>query len=157
MKEIVETERGYVKSLKFVVDHYMSELLREDVPPALRGKRNLVFGNLEQIHQFHSIHFLTKLENCRSPYHVCHFFLEHVREGCGEGNGWGIELGKGNGWGMEVWKRKGRKWVGNRGREGKWMGNGGMEGKWMGNGGMEGKWMGNGGMEYSKFDYGHIV
>ena len=78
MKEIVETERDYVKSLKFVVDHYMSELLRDDVPPALRGKRNLVFGNLEQIYHFHSRYFLTKLDQCKSPYLVCHLFLEHV-------------------------------------------------------------------------------
>ena len=79
MSEMIQTERDYVKSLQFVIDNYLPEMLRDDVPQALRGKRNVVFGNLEQIHQFHSQYFLKALERCEnSPLHVARIFLKHV-------------------------------------------------------------------------------
>ena len=79
MREMVHTERDYVKSLQFVIDHYMPLLEREDVPQALRGKRNIIFGNLEKIHQFHNHYFLKEVENCQnSPFLICQSFLKHV-------------------------------------------------------------------------------
>jgi hypothetical protein len=81
MNEMIQTERDYVRSLQFVIDHYVPELLREDVPQALRGKRNVVFGNLEKIWQFHSRYFLTELENCEMvPYQIGNCFLQHSAE-----------------------------------------------------------------------------
>lgn len=80
MREMVHTERDYVRSLQFVVDHYTPLLEREDVPQALRGKRNIIFGNLEKIYQFHSHSFLKEVENCQnSPFQICYSFLNHVR------------------------------------------------------------------------------
>ena len=80
MSEMLHTERDYVKSLQFVIDHYIPELMREDVPQSLRGKRSTVFGNLEQIYQFHSRYFLAEIQHCETnPYQICHCFLQHVR------------------------------------------------------------------------------
>ena len=79
MSEMIQTERDYVRSLQFIIDNYVPELLREDVPQALRGKGNILFGNLEKLHQFHSRQFLHEIEQCEmSPYQICHCFLDHV-------------------------------------------------------------------------------
>ena len=59
---MIGTERDYVRSLQYVIDNYMQELLREDIPQALRGQRNAVFGNIEKISEFHQQHFLNELE-----------------------------------------------------------------------------------------------
>ncbi|XP_013416410.1 pleckstrin homology domain-containing family G member 4B isoform X4 [Lingula anatina] len=78
MREMVQTERDYVQSLKYVIQNYIPELERDDVPQALRGKRNLIFGNIEKIYQFHSQYFLQELEQSEgSPFQVCQFFLQH--------------------------------------------------------------------------------
>lgn len=76
---MVQTERDYVASLEYVIENYIPELLREDIPQALRGQRNVVFGNIEKIHEFHSRHFLQELENSEKiPLSVGQCFLRHV-------------------------------------------------------------------------------
>lgn len=78
---MIQTERDYVASLEYVIEHYMPELLREDIPQALRGQRNVVFGNIEKIHEFHSQHFLEELQRCeRRPLAVGEAFLRHVSD-----------------------------------------------------------------------------
>lgn len=53
--------------------------MREDIPQALRGQRNVIFGNVEKIYEFHSQHFLRELEQCeQSPMNVGQCFLRHV-------------------------------------------------------------------------------
>ncbi len=79
MSEMLQTERDYVRSLQFVIDNYIPELMRDDVPQVLRGKMNVIFGNLEQIYQFHSQYFLAELEQCENmPFQICHSFIQHV-------------------------------------------------------------------------------
>jgi hypothetical protein len=59
--------------------NYIPELLREDIPQALRGQRNVIFGNVEKIYEFHSQYFLQELEKCEnSPLLVGQYFLHHV-------------------------------------------------------------------------------
>lgn len=78
IKEMIETERDYVKSLDYVIVNYISELQREDIPQALRGQRNTVFGNVEKIYEFHSQHFLNELEECiNNPLQVGQIFLKY--------------------------------------------------------------------------------
>jgi len=62
MREMITTERDYVRSLYYVIDNYMQELMREDIPQAMRGQRNVIFGNCERIHEFHQQHFCKELE-----------------------------------------------------------------------------------------------
>ncbi|XP_072400076.1 puratrophin-1-like isoform X3 [Diabrotica undecimpunctata] len=78
IKEMIETERDYVKSLDYVIINYIPELQREDIPQALRGQRNTVFGNVEKIFEFHSHHFLNELEECiNNPLQVGQIFLKY--------------------------------------------------------------------------------
>lgn len=76
---MIQTERDYVKSLEYVIENYVPMLLKEEIPQALRGQRNVIFGNIEKIYEFHSQHFLKELErheNC--PLQVGESFLKHV-------------------------------------------------------------------------------
>ena len=79
MREMIHTERDYVRSLQYIIDNYIPQMLRIDVPQMLCGKRNVVFGNVERIYQFHSQLFLKELEACEmNPIMVGHYFLQHV-------------------------------------------------------------------------------
>ncbi|XP_055619314.1 uncharacterized protein LOC129764351 [Toxorhynchites rutilus septentrionalis] len=78
MREMIGTERDYVRSLQYVIENYTQELLREDIPQALRGQRNVIFGNIERICEFHQQHFLNELESCEHhPLKVGSAFLRH--------------------------------------------------------------------------------
>ncbi|XP_049818599.1 uncharacterized protein LOC109601686 isoform X4 [Aethina tumida] len=80
IKEMIETERDYVKSLDYIIVNYIPELQREDIPQALRGQRNTVFGNVEKIYEFHSQYFLHELEQCENnPLLVGDIFLRHKK------------------------------------------------------------------------------
>lgn len=59
------------------------------IPAGLKGKNEILFGNLESIHSFHNQFFLPALESCSSNTEsiaVCftdnvmlfHFFLKHL-------------------------------------------------------------------------------
>ncbi|XP_017488792.1 PREDICTED: uncharacterized protein LOC108377030 isoform X2 [Rhagoletis zephyria] len=77
MREMIGTERDYVHSLNYVIENYVDELLREDIPQPLRGQRNVIFGNIEKIFEFHKWHFLNELERYeRNPLKIGSAFLE---------------------------------------------------------------------------------
>lgn len=76
---MVTTEREYVRSLRYIIHHYFPEMERADLPQDLRGKRSVIFGNLEKLLDFHSQFFLKELEACwKHPLRVPHCFLRHV-------------------------------------------------------------------------------
>ncbi|XP_029796996.1 pleckstrin homology domain-containing family G member 4B [Suricata suricatta] len=81
MEEMVSTEREYVRSLGYVIDNYFPEMERTDLPQDLRGKRSIIFGNLEKLYDFHSQHFLAELERCRPcPLAAGRGFLRHEEQ-----------------------------------------------------------------------------
>ncbi|MEQ2308512.1 hypothetical protein AMECASPLE_028987 [Ameca splendens] len=81
VEEMVTTEREYVRSLRYIIHHYFPEMERADLPQDLRGKRSIIFGNLEKLLNFHSQFFLKELEACwKHPLRVPHCFLRHVRK-----------------------------------------------------------------------------
>ncbi|KFU92169.1 Puratrophin-1, partial [Chaetura pelagica] len=76
--EMVTTEREYVRSLCYIIESYFPEMERLDLPQDLRGKRSVIFGNLEKLYDFHSQYFLRELESCcNHPLRVSHCFLRH--------------------------------------------------------------------------------
>ncbi|XP_056315318.1 quattro isoform X2 [Danio aesculapii] len=78
MQELLQTEQEYVRALTYVVENYMPELERPDVPQDLRGQRGLIFGNLEKLRDFHQHHFIQELELClEEPFSVGRCFLKH--------------------------------------------------------------------------------
>lgn len=63
---------------RLLTQNYIPELSREDIPQALRGKRNVIFGNIEKIYGFHHQYFLRELEHCHNmPFLVGQCFLRH--------------------------------------------------------------------------------
>uniref|UniRef100_A0A3P8RL10 DH domain-containing protein n=1 Tax=Amphiprion percula TaxID=161767 RepID=A0A3P8RL10_AMPPE len=68
VEEMVTTERDYMD--------------RTDLPQDLRGKRSVVFGNLEKLLDFHSQFFLRELEALthNNPLRVPHCFLRHQEQ-----------------------------------------------------------------------------
>uniref|UniRef100_A0A8C0NXJ9 Pleckstrin homology and RhoGEF domain containing G4B n=1 Tax=Canis lupus familiaris TaxID=9615 RepID=A0A8C0NXJ9_CANLF len=81
MAEMVSTEREYVRSLGYVIDHYFPEMERTDLPQDLRGKHSIVFGNLENLYDFHRQHFLAELERCQHcPLAAGRGFLRHEEQ-----------------------------------------------------------------------------
>jgi len=79
MEELVHTEREYVRSLGYILTHYHPLLERPDIPQDLRGKRGVIFGNLEKLYNFHAHYFLPELEDSRrEPALMARCFLRHV-------------------------------------------------------------------------------
>ena len=81
MTEMIQTEKDYVSALQLIKDQYIPESSRDDVPQDLRGKRNIIFGNIEKIYEFHSQYFLAELQSCiHNPYQIGQCFLNHEAE-----------------------------------------------------------------------------
>ncbi|XP_030621420.1 proto-oncogene DBL [Chanos chanos] len=81
IKELIETERIYVEELLAVLLGYRAEMdnpsLSVPPPPGLRNKRDVLFGNMPDIYNFHSRVFLQELESClETPEAVGACFLE---------------------------------------------------------------------------------
>uniref|UniRef100_I3J3H9 MCF.2 cell line derived transforming sequence n=1 Tax=Oreochromis niloticus TaxID=8128 RepID=I3J3H9_ORENI len=79
MRELIETERIYVEELLSVLLGYRAEMdnpaLSGVLPPILRSKRDILFGNMPEIYNFHI--FLQDLEGClEAPEGVGACFLE---------------------------------------------------------------------------------
>ncbi|XP_032431604.1 proto-oncogene DBL isoform X2 [Xiphophorus hellerii] len=81
MKELIATERIYVDELLSVLLGYRAEM--EDpftsylLPSALRWQKDVLFGNMPEIYQFHSRIFLHDLQGClETPERVGACFLQ---------------------------------------------------------------------------------
>ncbi|XP_060749924.1 uncharacterized protein si:dkey-65j6.2 isoform X1 [Tachysurus vachellii] len=78
MDELLLTEMEYVRSLAYILTHYLPLLAQPNVPPDLRGQRGRIFGNLENLYAFHCGYFLQELEACKTePLQVGGCFLRH--------------------------------------------------------------------------------
>ncbi|XP_024139656.1 proto-oncogene DBL isoform X1 [Oryzias melastigma] len=81
MRELIETERIYVEELLAVLLGYRAEMdnptLSGLLPPILHSKRDVLFGNMPEIYNFHSRVFLQDLEGClEAPERVGACFLQ---------------------------------------------------------------------------------
>ncbi|KAK3095367.1 hypothetical protein FSP39_013819 [Pinctada imbricata] len=69
LNELIETEKTYVSQLSDILNGYYSKMeersMQHLIPEELKGKRDILFGNLEQIYKFHNDTFLQELENCQ--------------------------------------------------------------------------------------------
>lgn len=81
MKELIATERIYVDELLAVLLGYRAEM--EDpstsnlLPSDLRSQKDVLFGNMPEIYQFHSRMFLQDLQSClETPERVGGCFLQ---------------------------------------------------------------------------------
>ncbi|KAK4820248.1 hypothetical protein QYF61_022528 [Mycteria americana] len=60
INELIETERVYVEELQSIIEGYASEMdnpnLVHLIPSALQNKKEILFGNLPEIYEFHNRH-----------------------------------------------------------------------------------------------------
>ncbi|KAM3934257.1 guanine nucleotide exchange factor DBS [Leptodactylus fuscus] len=85
MNELIETERVYVEELLSVLEGYAAEmenpLVTHLLSPALLNKKDVLFGNMEEIYHFHNRIFLRELENYTDyPELVGRCFLERMED-----------------------------------------------------------------------------
>ncbi|XP_056911395.1 proto-oncogene DBL isoform X7 [Takifugu flavidus] len=81
MKELIATERIYVDELLSVLLGYRAEMedpaMSDLLPSALDSQKDLLFGNMPEIYQFHSRVFLQDLQGClETPEMVGSCFLQ---------------------------------------------------------------------------------
>ncbi|XP_064466147.1 triple functional domain protein-like isoform X2 [Ornithodoros turicata] len=78
MAELLQTERTYVKDLEACIEKYLAGLKNpdNDPPPGIIGKEYILFGNIEEIYEFHNSIFLKELEKYETmPEDVGHCFV----------------------------------------------------------------------------------
>ncbi|XP_045553977.1 LOW QUALITY PROTEIN: kalirin [Salmo salar] len=78
MSELLQTERVYVKDLQECIDTYLWEMTSgsEEIPTRIANKDDIVFGNIQDIYEFHNSIFLKELENYEQlPEDVGHCFV----------------------------------------------------------------------------------
>uniref|UniRef100_UPI00398EF8BB proto-oncogene DBL isoform X2 n=1 Tax=Pristiophorus japonicus TaxID=55135 RepID=UPI00398EF8BB len=81
INELIETERVYVEELSSVLQGYKMEMdnpvMISLMPSLLENKKDVLFGNMSEIYDFHSRIFLNDLQNCiETPEKVGICFLE---------------------------------------------------------------------------------
>ncbi|XP_059759440.1 guanine nucleotide exchange factor DBS isoform X2 [Balaenoptera ricei] len=85
MNELLDTERVYVEELLCILEGYAAEmdnpLMTHLISTGLQNKKDVLFGNMEEIYHFHNRIFLRELENyIDCPELVGRCFLERVEE-----------------------------------------------------------------------------
>ncbi|XP_078266324.1 guanine nucleotide exchange factor DBS isoform X4 [Rhinoraja longicauda] len=85
MNELIDTERAYVEELQGIIEGYAVEMDNQElaplIPAALKNKKEILFGNLPEIYDFHNRIFLKELENCvENPELVGTCFLKRKEE-----------------------------------------------------------------------------
>ncbi|XP_061572132.1 guanine nucleotide exchange factor DBS isoform X2 [Cololabis saira] len=85
MNELLDTERAYVEELLCVLEGYAAEMdnpaMAHLIPSTLQSKKDILFGNMPEIYQFHKRMFLKDLEaytDC--PELVGRCFLERMKD-----------------------------------------------------------------------------
>uniref|UniRef100_A0A8D0DY66 MCF.2 cell line derived transforming sequence n=1 Tax=Salvator merianae TaxID=96440 RepID=A0A8D0DY66_SALMN len=81
INELIETERVYVEELFTVLMGYRAEMDNPSMtfllPPVLQNCKDVLFGNMPEIYDFHNKTFLHLLESClETPERVGYCFLE---------------------------------------------------------------------------------
>ncbi|NXB34933.1 MCF2L factor, partial [Eulacestoma nigropectus] len=85
INELIETERVYVEELQSIIEGYASEMdnpnLVHLIPSALQNKKDILFGNLPEIYDFHNRIFLKEIENCiENPELLARCFLKRKED-----------------------------------------------------------------------------
>ncbi|XP_042260899.1 guanine nucleotide exchange factor DBS isoform X1 [Thunnus maccoyii] len=85
MNELLETERAYVEELLCVLEGYAAEMenpaMAHLIPSTLLSKKDVLFGNMPEIYQFHKRTFLKELEAYTDyPELVGRCFLERMKD-----------------------------------------------------------------------------
>ncbi|XP_037549683.1 triple functional domain protein [Nematolebias whitei] len=78
MAELIQTEKAYVRDLRECMDTYLWEMTSgvEEIPPGIINKEHIIFGNMQDLFDFHHSIFLKELEKYEQlPEDVGHCFV----------------------------------------------------------------------------------
>uniref|UniRef100_A0A8C7U1X6 non-specific serine/threonine protein kinase n=1 Tax=Oncorhynchus mykiss TaxID=8022 RepID=A0A8C7U1X6_ONCMY len=78
MAELLQTEKAYVRDLHECLETYLWEMTsgEEEIPPGIVNKEHIIFGNIQEIYDFHNSIFLKELVNYEQlPEDVGHCFV----------------------------------------------------------------------------------
>uniref|UniRef100_A0AAY4AWN7 Non-specific serine/threonine protein kinase n=1 Tax=Denticeps clupeoides TaxID=299321 RepID=A0AAY4AWN7_9TELE len=78
MAELLQTERAYVRDLQECLETFLWEMTSgmEEIPQGIASKEHVIFGNIQEIYDFHNNIFLKELENYEQlPEDVGHCFV----------------------------------------------------------------------------------
>lgn len=78
MAELLTTERTYVQDLETCIRVYLKGFrdAGQNIPPGIKNKESILFGNIEEIYRFHKNTFLKELEKYEAmPEDVGHCFV----------------------------------------------------------------------------------
>ncbi|KAG2465202.1 TRIO protein, partial [Polypterus senegalus] len=91
MAELIQTEKAYVRDLRECMDTYLWEMTSgvEEIPPGIVNKEHIIFGNMQDLYEFHNNIFLKELEKYEQlPEDVGHCFVTwELLTCCEEGKG----------------------------------------------------------------------
>uniref|UniRef100_A0A3Q2DUF3 Kalirin RhoGEF kinase a n=1 Tax=Cyprinodon variegatus TaxID=28743 RepID=A0A3Q2DUF3_CYPVA len=78
MAELLQTEKAYVRDLQECLETYLREMTsgEEEIPQGIANKEQIIFGNMQEIYDFHNSIFLKELVNYEQlPEDVGHCFV----------------------------------------------------------------------------------
>nr|KAF6474805.1 hypothetical protein HJG63_010949 [Rousettus aegyptiacus] len=78
MAELLQTEKAYARDLHECLETYLWEMTSgvEEIPPGILNKEHIIFGNIQEIYDFHNNIFLKELEKYEQlPEDVGHCFV----------------------------------------------------------------------------------
>uniref|UniRef100_A0A8B9ECN3 Kalirin RhoGEF kinase n=1 Tax=Anser cygnoides TaxID=8845 RepID=A0A8B9ECN3_ANSCY len=78
MAELLQTEKAYVRDLHECLETYLWEMTSgvEEIPAGILNKEHIIFGNIQEIYDFHNNIFLKELEKYEQlPEDVGHCFV----------------------------------------------------------------------------------
>ncbi|XP_041434121.1 kalirin isoform X4 [Xenopus laevis] len=78
MAELLQTEKAYVRDLHECMETYLWEMTSgvEEIPPGIVNKEHIIFGNIQEIYDFHNNIFLKELQKYEQlPEDVGHCFV----------------------------------------------------------------------------------
>eukprot|EP00066_Takifugu_rubripes_P014492 XP_011603758.1 PREDICTED: triple functional domain protein-like [Takifugu rubripes] len=78
MAELIQTEKAYVRDLRECLDTYLWEMTSgvEEIPAGIVNKEHIIFGNMQDLYEFHHNIFLKELEKYEQlPEDVGHCFV----------------------------------------------------------------------------------
>ncbi|XP_058986412.1 kalirin [Musca domestica] len=83
LDELIKTEETYVENLWMGINNYGNMFERKDLPMGLRGKKYVLFGNVEQLAEFHRDEFLPMLHrNKHDLKRLFDEFQQYIEQHC---------------------------------------------------------------------------
>ncbi|KAM4887813.1 putative guanine nucleotide exchange factor MCF2L2 isoform 2-T2 [Thomomys bottae] len=85
VRELIETEEVYIKEIKSIIDGYITPMdfiwLKHLIPDVLQNNKDILFGNIKELYEFHNRIFLKELEKCaENPEMLACCFLKRKED-----------------------------------------------------------------------------